>query len=389
MNQLAQCIDEFCKAADHPGQTVQQTMERTGKKAIGCFPLYTPDELVDAAGFLPVGLWGGPEASVAGEKYLQSFCCSVMKANLSQAMDGTYHMLEAVLIPAFCDTLKCVCENWKAAVPQIPAIPLVYPQNIKSPSAKEYLEGEFLRIKEKLEQLAGRPISETELTDSWSRFEACRAEMREFTVLAAKHPERIKVKDRHKILKAYYFMDKDEYCNKLTCINRELKNVEQNSGSEWIRVVATGLMLEPDALLSALERNRICIAADDLAQESRSFRIPGSEEGSVLQKMARRFLAQRGDPILCEPKKSRGRQLIELVKQTKAEAVLIAMMKFCEPEEFDFPVYKKELEREGIPYLYLELEQNMKSAESIETRLEGFVEVMRQRRILQKGGQEG
>lgn len=388
MNQLAQWISELCEAADHPGQTVLQAMERTGKKPIGCFPLYTPDEIVDAAGFLPIGLWGGPGGSGAGEKYLQSFCCSVMRANLSQAMGNTYHMLKAVLIPAFCDTLKCVCENWKAAVPQIPVIPLVYPQNMESPSAKVYLEGEFLRIKEKLEQFAGRPVSETELTDSWNRFEACRAAMREFTILAEKHPGWIKVRDRHKILKAYYFMEKDDYCNRLKCINRELNNVGQNSEQGFIRVVATGLMLEPDALLSALERNRICIAADDLAQGSRSFRVPGPEGGSVVQKMACRFLNQRGDPLLCEPKKSRGRQLIELVKLTKADAVLIAMMKFCEPEEFDFPVYKKELEREGIPYLYLELEQNMKSAESIETRLEGFVEVMMQRRRLQKGEHE-
>ena len=68
------------------------------------------------------------------------------------------------------------------------------------------------------------------------------------------------------------------------------------------------------------------------------------------------------------------------MRQTQADGVLIAMMKFCEPEEFDFPVYKKELEREGIPYLYIELEQSMSSAKSIETRIEGFVEVLNEKR---------
>ncbi len=66
-----------------------------------------------------------------------------------------------------------------------------------------------------------------------------------------------------------------------------------------------------------------------------------------------------------------------MVRQTGAAGVLIVMMKFCEPEEFDFPVYRKELDQAGIPYLYIELEQSMSQAESISTRMEGFVEVLR------------
>ena len=377
MDKPQQEIGFLCRAADHPRETVLRAMEKTGKRAVGCFPLYTPDELVDAAGFLPVGMWGGPGESPRSGQYLQPFCCSVMRANMSQALDGVYDMLSGVLIPTFCDTLKCVAENWKAGIPNIPVFPMVYPQNVGSAAAAAYLEDEFIRIKEKLEQLAGRGITEASLVESFDRFERCRSVMREFTGLAASHPDLISAKTRHKILKSYYFMDKPEYTEILNGINEELKKRKGSRDSNPVRVVVTGLMLEPDALLNVLDANRLCIAADDLAQESRIFRVQGSREGTVLQRMARRFLDQRGDPFLCEQGKSRGKHLIEMVRQTGAAGVLIVMMKFCEPEEFDFPVYRKELDQAGIPYLYIELEQSMSQAESISTRMEGFVEVLR------------
>ena len=43
-----------------------------------------------------------------------------MRANLELGMSGAYDFLKAALIPSQCDTLKCVCENFKVAVPKVP-----------------------------------------------------------------------------------------------------------------------------------------------------------------------------------------------------------------------------------------------------------------------------
>lgn len=136
----------LCQAAEHPARTVREAMRRTGRDAVGCFPLYTPEEVVDACGFLPVGLWGGPQIPQRSEQYVQSFCCSIMKANLDLGLGGAYDILKGVLIPTFCDTLKCICENWKAGVPRVPAIALVYPQNRAASGAEDYLVAELKRV---------------------------------------------------------------------------------------------------------------------------------------------------------------------------------------------------------------------------------------------------
>ena len=66
-------IEELKTTASHPAASVKKAMAETGKKAVGCFPIYAPEELVYAAGALPVGMWGGPQAGSAG-RLLHALC---------------------------------------------------------------------------------------------------------------------------------------------------------------------------------------------------------------------------------------------------------------------------------------------------------------------------
>jgi benzoyl-CoA reductase/2-hydroxyglutaryl-CoA dehydratase subunit BcrC/BadD/HgdB len=97
---------------------------------------------------------------------------------------------------------------------------------------------------------------------------------------------------------------------------------------------------------------------------------------SVYEKMSCRIADQCGCSLLFDAKKERGQLLIDLVKKTGANGVVVAMMKFCDPEEFDYPIYKKELEAANIPILYLEIEQKMDSLEQIRTRVQSFIEML-------------
>lgn len=86
-------VEELVEEARHPKKTIITSMKETGKNAFGCFPIYTPEEIVYAAGYLPVGLWGGQTTFKNVDKYIQSFCCSIMRANMELGMKGTYDFL--------------------------------------------------------------------------------------------------------------------------------------------------------------------------------------------------------------------------------------------------------------------------------------------------------
>jgi benzoyl-CoA reductase/2-hydroxyglutaryl-CoA dehydratase subunit BcrC/BadD/HgdB len=51
-------------------------------------------------------------------------------------------------------------------------------------------------------------------------------------------------------------------------------------------------------------------------------------------------------------------------------------MKFCDPEEFDYPIIKEIIEKAGIPLLHIETEQQLDSYEQIRTRIQSFAEML-------------
>ena len=53
-------ITKLENKALHPKQAVMDAGAETGKDVFGCFPIYTPEEIIYASGMLPVGMWGGP-----------------------------------------------------------------------------------------------------------------------------------------------------------------------------------------------------------------------------------------------------------------------------------------------------------------------------------------
>ena len=68
--------------------------------------------------------------------------------------------------------------------------------------------------------------------------------------------------------------------------------------------------------------------------------------------------------------------LINSVREHHADAVLVCMMKFCDPEEFDYPIYYQELENAGIRNLMIEVDQESTAFEQIRTRLQTFKEIL-------------
>lgn len=374
MDDYRTLIGRLVDAASKPVMTMNEASNSTGKELFGCFPLHVPEEIVYAAGYLPVGLWGGKTEIKLADKYLQGFCCTIMKANMEYGLNGTYKNLKGVIIPAFCDTLKCVMENWKYAIPTIPMIPIVYPQNRKIDGGITYLFTEFDHVIKELEKICGHKITNEQIESAFDLYEEYRGAMRDFVEISANLPITLDAKTRHLVMKASYFMDKCEYTGIIKEINKQLKLCPPEGGNH-IRLIATGLISEPIELLEIFKENNINIVADDLSHQSRSFRTPARESGTALEKMAYRIADQQGDTFLYDPLKEKITMLIDMVKKKNANGVVMIMMKFCDPEEFEYPIIKEELEKAGIPLLYLEIDQQMDSYEQLRTRVQSFAEM--------------
>ena len=66
MADLKDLLNELAEVCANPRKQLDKYLAE-GKKVVGCFPVYTPEELVHAGGMIPMGLWGGQiTPSVAG-----------------------------------------------------------------------------------------------------------------------------------------------------------------------------------------------------------------------------------------------------------------------------------------------------------------------------------
>ena len=91
-----ECLKNACK---NPRAQLDKYLA-AGKKVIGCFEPYTPEELVHASGMIPMGLWGGHTELKLVKSYLPAFACPIMQANLEFGLNGTYKGISGVIIPA-------------------------------------------------------------------------------------------------------------------------------------------------------------------------------------------------------------------------------------------------------------------------------------------------
>ena len=74
---------------------------------------------------------------------------------------------------------------------------------------------------------------------------------------------------------------------------------------------------------------------------------------------------------------SREDHIVQLVEKYHADGVIIILTKFCDPEEYDYPVIKKKLEEHHIPMLTLEIDKQMSNYGQAATAIQSFQEMIR------------
>ena len=135
-----------------------------GRKAVGVLPYFCPEELVYAAGMLPFGIWGAEMQVNESKRYFPAFICSLLHTALELGLRGALNGLSAIMVPICCDSLKGFGANWKYGVGEdIPVIDVAYAENRRIAAGEEFTRAKFRGILARLEQIAGRDVSDTDV----------------------------------------------------------------------------------------------------------------------------------------------------------------------------------------------------------------------------------
>lgn len=377
MSEVKELLEQFRHFANNPRKQLDKYLA-DGKKVVGIFPYYAPEEMVYAAGAVPMGVWGGQGPIEKAKDYFPTFYYSLALRCLEMALDGTLKGLSASMITTLDDTLRPFSQNYKvSAGREIPMIFLNHGQHRKEDFGKKYNATIFQNARKQLEEILGVTITDEALKDSFKVYNENREQKRRFIKLAATHPQTIKASDRCYVLKSGYFMLKDENTKLLKELNDKLDAMPTESW-DGVKVVTSGIITDNEGLLEVFDNYKVCIVADDVAHESRGLKVDiDMSIADPMMALADQFARMDEDPILYDPDiTKRPKYVLDLAKENGADGCLLFMMNFNDTEEMEYPSLKKAFDNAKLPLIKMGYDQQMVDFGQVKTQLETFREIV-------------
>ena len=352
--------------------------EHASAPVIGYFPVYAPVEIIHAAGMLPVGLNGGGDRLDIqhADARFGSFICSIVKTTLELGMQDHLKVLDGILFSSICDSARNLCFVMKRNFPQLYIDFLHLPHNPSSAASVDFLTEEYQRLIRELERLGRKTISNTAVAQAIVLYNQNRRLIRELYSFRAQQPHLLRAWESYVLIRAGNFMPVEEH-NSL--LKKTLQQLTLRSGKarDSIRIVVEGAFCEqpPLDLIKLIEDAGCYVVNDDFVIGRNWFVEDVPWDGDPVRALAESYVNRAVySSVRHDFRSPRWEGLAEKVKQSRADAVLFLIAKFCEPAYFDYVLFKKKLEQIGVPHLLLEFEEKQFTFDRVRTEIETFVE---------------
>jgi benzoyl-CoA reductase subunit C len=351
--------------------------EHPGGKAVAFFPVYAPVELAHAAGMLPVQLSGaGDRLDIQhADSRFGSFICSIVKTTQEMAMTGHLEPFDAFLFSSICDSARNLCFVIKRNMPQM-YVDFVHLPHSTSTSSVDFLAAEYRRIIAELEKLGKRKVSDDSLRASIELYNRERQLARKLYELRAQSPEKLRAWESYVLIRSGNFLPVEEH---IAILSQALEETPARPGKkrDSIRVVVEGAFCEqpPLEVIRLLEDAGCDVVEDDLALAHRWFASDVPVSGDPVEALARSYVLNSVySSVRHDFRHPRWEGLEEKIRNTRADAVIFLIAKFCEPAYFDYVLFKKKVDELGLPHLLLEFEEKLFTFDRLRTEVETFVE---------------
>ncbi len=352
--------------------------ETPPRRMIGCFPVYTPEEIVMACGMVPIHLYGagGLVEIDHADSRMQSFVCSVSRSTLELGLTRRLELLDGMLFPSVCDVSRNLSGLWQRNFPEHLAQYVHFPENLTSPHAVTYLASDFRRLEKLFAERSGVRPDAASYRAAFDLLNRQRALVDEVYTLRTERPWDVPLEEAYPVLRAGGMMPRERH---IPMLEEALEGWRAASRRQpdRIRVIVEGSFCEqpPIELLQTIEESGCYVVNDDFLLGQRWYEAPLPLEGEPVEALARHFLTRSVLSAVHHPgPQGRGDALIRKVRAARADGVLFCMAKFCEPALYDYPLLARSLQTEGIPHLSFEFEEKMSTFESVRTQVETFVE---------------
>ncbi len=345
-----------------------------GGKVVGWVCIYAPEEVLHAAGILPIRIMGSPEPHSIADAYLQSNMCPFVRSCFSQGMNKEYQYLDGILSSHTCDAMVKLFDTWRTFIGAPFAFLLDMPHVVNRFAYDYHLE-EVKRLVRDVEAFAGVTITPEALSQSIRVYNENRRLLRElYELRKADSPPLIGSKV-HDVVRAGMILPKEQHNLLLQELLAELAS-QPAPKAQGPRLMISGSCIDTPIFPKIVEEAGGQLVVDDLCFGSRYFWDLVGEDGDPLEALSRRYMDKTHCACIPLPRDSRYDFMRQLIVDYRVQGVIFYGQKFCDPFAYDFPDHKPRLEKDGIPVLTLEVEHASVGAGQLKTRVQAFVEMI-------------
>lgn len=328
----------------------------SGKKVAGTLGCDVPDEILLAAGILPVRAHSDPAAGLAeADKYLEFSFDPVVRSQFERLVDGTGHKLydrlvisnsTDVLIRIYFYLREIQRVEPEKSLPPITFIDWLFTRFMMHQERNERIIKAFAA---QVAEWAGRQISDEELRQSCSVCNENRAALREFADLRCGGDSCVTGTEALTVIGAGMFIDKQRHTQLVRELIGESRTWPKVDGH---RIFMTGSPQEDTTLYGLIESAGMNVVSEDhdwgARHMDRDVDLSMEPVAGIVDRYMLRTPSSKKAFV-----KERVDALCSSVEKCGAQGVIFYMNIYDEAASWDYPSQKEALDKMGIPSLML------------------------------------
>ncbi|MCK9173879.1 MAG: 2-hydroxyacyl-CoA dehydratase family protein [Desulforhopalus sp.] len=372
------------------GQRIQELLDEqaAGRKIIGSYCVFVPEEICLAGNASLVGLCSGADFAMEEvEKLLPRNTCALIKSTFGFRLGEVCPYLESadmIVGENTCDGKKKAYETLGTILPKKNLYVMDIPQ-MKSVEGRALLRGEYLRFMKAVEKLTGVTITVESLREGIRTVNTKRAAMHRLLKLRAADPAPISGLDALLANQVFPSDNPARFTDSINKLCDELeKRIEAKEGAfpaKTPRILISGCpMAVPNWKLPAVvESSGAVIVGEESCVGERSTRNQIDDSGTTIDALIDAITDRyfKVDCAVFTPNNDRLQHIKEMVKAYNADGVIHYGLQFCQPYLMESIPVERALEDAEIPCLRVETDYSMEDMGQLKTRVEAFIEQLR------------
>lgn len=357
-----------------------------GRKIIGSYCVFVPEEIVLAANATLVGLCSGADFAVEEvERYLPRNTCALIKSSFGFKLGKVCPYLESadmIVGENTCDGKKKSYETLNDLVNNLYVMDL--PQ-MKSENGRAFLKAEYNRFRKAVEELTGVAVTAESLKQGIRTVNAKRAAIHRLALLRKADPAPISGLDALLANQVFFYDNPARFTESVEKICDELEGrIKEKKGAfpaGTPRILVSGC---PQAVPNwklpfIVETSGAVIVGEESCVGERGTRNLTGESGETVEQMMDAIVDRyfQIDCAVFTPNPDRLEHIREMAAEYRADGVIHYGLQFCQPYLMEAIPVEKALEGQDIPCMRVETDYSMEDVGQLKTRIEAFIEQLR------------